>query len=41
MYRERDSERGTKDIKREREREREREDGCLCADVLEGDMSEN
>ena len=35
MYRERDSERGTKDIKRERE------DGCLCADVLEGDMSEN
>ena len=39
MYRERDSERGTKDIKRERERERE--DGCLCADVLEGDMSEN
>ena len=37
MYRERDSERVTKDIKRERERE----DGCLCADVLEGDMSEN
>ena len=34
MYRERDSERGTKDIKRERERERERERGwvfvCRC-----------
>ena len=33
MYRERDSERGTKDIKRERERERERERMGVCVQM--------